>query len=118
MQKSEHTRTPWHFKTHAGTGDCGFKAEGTGVFAEFFADIRYVGEDNRAEALANAEFVIRAVNTYDALVAALEECAEYFDNHSDLYSEDGEMVANKELRLFAVCDEVLKAAGRAAHAQP
>ncbi len=73
---SNHTKTPWDFKTDRLTGDCGFIAEGTGIFAECFADIRHGGENAREECLANAELVKIAVNSHEALVKALKWIAD------------------------------------------
>lgn len=67
-----HTPTPWSFKTDRTTGDCGIYADGTGIFVEVFSDIRSAGENSRAEALANAEFILKAVNSHDAMLAALK----------------------------------------------
>jgi hypothetical protein len=55
----KHTPGPWTFKT-ARNGDNGISASGTGVFAEAFADIHHQGEDNFAEALANARLIVAA----------------------------------------------------------
>lgn len=38
---------------------------------------------------------------------ALEQCAEYFDDRSDVDTSDGEPVANKEMRLLGVVREAL-----------
>jgi len=38
---------------------------------------------------------------------ALEACAEYFDDRSDVDTSDGEPVANKEMRLLGVVREAL-----------
>jgi hypothetical protein len=57
MSKSKHTPGPWKFRTAAFNGDNGISAYETGVFVEAFADIRYAGENNREEALANARLI-------------------------------------------------------------
>lgn len=68
---ANHTPGPWAFKT-AGNGDCGISASRTGYFAEAFADIRYAGEDARAEALANARLIAAAPDILEAAKAIFE----------------------------------------------
>lgn len=56
-------------------------------------------------------FIVRAVNAHDELIAALEECAEYFDNKADAdHDYETGYIPNKEMRLWSVCDEALKLA--------
>lgn len=38
---------------------------------------------------------------------ALHQCAEYFDDHQEVDTSDGEPVANKEMRLLGVVCEAL-----------
>nr|OAP95151.1 hypothetical protein A4U53_18185 [Rhizobium leguminosarum] len=66
-----HTPGPWKFKTDHLKGDCGIHAEGTGIFAEAFTDIRHAGEGNRTEALANARLIAAAPDLLDALKGLL-----------------------------------------------
>lgn len=65
MSETRFTPGPWTFSVHAPTGDCGFRAEGTGVFIEAFADIRHAGEFARDEARANAHLIAAAPTLYD-----------------------------------------------------
>ena len=67
------TPGPLTFRVHAGTGDCGVKAPGTSVVAEFFADLRSSGEGARAEAIANATLYCAAP---DLARLALEQADE------------------------------------------
>lgn len=64
-EKTKHTPGPWTFKTDRITGDNGITAEGTGFFAETFADIRESGENKRDEALANARLIVAAPDMLD-----------------------------------------------------
>ncbi|MBB5663219.1 putative secreted protein [Rhizobium leguminosarum] len=66
MVESKHTPGPWTMRI-AGNGDCGISAEGTGVFAEAFAEIRHSGENARDEAKANARLIAAAPDLLDAL---------------------------------------------------
>lgn len=68
MTDPKHTPGPWEFKT-AANGDNGILAEGTGVFAEAFAEIRHGGENARDEALANARLIAAAPDLLAALKA-------------------------------------------------
>lgn len=47
------------------------------------------------------------ITAEDRLREALEQCAEYFDDRSDVDTRDGEPVANKEMRLLGVVREAL-----------
>ena len=72
MSDVKHTAGPWKFKTDPFTGDCGLHAEGTGIFAEAFADIRHQGECNKPEALANARLIAAAPDMLEALKHILD----------------------------------------------
>jgi hypothetical protein len=63
----QHTPGPWEYTKAASSGDRGIHAEGTGIFAEAFADIRRAGENNSAEALANARLIAAAPDLLEAL---------------------------------------------------
>ena len=65
MKKSEHTPTPWH-KTAL---DKIVNSTGTTVIANL--NLLEFGTDGNT-AIANAAFIVRAVNNHDALVEALE----------------------------------------------
>jgi hypothetical protein len=71
---TQHTPTPWHLlKPNDHSGDCGITALGLpNVLAECFADIRHAGEHSAQEAQANAAHIVKCVNAYEDLVAALK----------------------------------------------
>lgn len=68
----KHTPGPWRFKT-AANGDNGIIADGTGYFAEAFADIHHAGEGAREEALANARLISSAPDMFDAGLAMIND---------------------------------------------
>lgn len=74
-------------------------------------DDRSFNKRTRAEINANAELIVRCVNEHDALVAALEEAREYFDQRADI-SAKNENAPNEEMRLLAVIDAALSRGGR------
>jgi len=67
---AEHTPTPWFFSDpeNGGIGHINSNPEGS-----FYGDIATVWSDG----LANAAFIVKAVNNHDALVKALEGVAEF-----------------------------------------
>lgn len=69
MSDMKHTPGPWAYTEAAITGDRGIHAEGTGIFAEAFADIRRACENNTAEAEANARLIAAAPDMLEALKA-------------------------------------------------
>lgn len=74
-----HTPTPWDWGIHEDTDEIGLLAGDRGIARLF--DTRGVALPiPREEALANAELIVRAVNSHDALVGALEDCAELLDH--------------------------------------
>jgi hypothetical protein len=75
MSAVKHTPGPWFFRADPRTGDHGIVADGTGVFAEAFADIRRAGEGNREEACANARLIAAApdmLELHEKLLAWVE----------------------------------------------
>lgn len=60
MSAGTHTPGPWMFRHDVRSGDNGIYADGTGIFAEVFADIRRAGENARDEAGANARLMAAA----------------------------------------------------------
>lgn len=121
---NKHTPGPWMFRTDAGTGECGINADGTGIFAETYSDIRRAGEFARNEALQNARLIAAAPEMLEALKAedeadaAFDEAEEYTsraDGEGWLYEPTGSMhvteiwgrankllVKAKELRSAAI----------------
>ncbi len=67
MSDTKFTPGPWRYTKAAPSGDRGIHAEGTGIFAEAYADIRHAGENNAAEAEANARLIAAAPDLYAAL---------------------------------------------------
>ncbi len=53
------------------------------------------------------DLMIEAADELAQQREALEQCAEYFDDRSDVDTSDGEPVANKEMRLLGVVREAL-----------
>ena len=91
MKKSEHTPTPWR------VGDAGntvFGPKTDKPAPQIIADLMGCGENRKA----NAAFIVRAVNSHDMLVNALQkllDCAET-EKGMDFYS------AHKELARKAL----------------
>lgn len=74
----------------------------------FTEDCAFIGRqiDARAEELRAAYERIKT------LEADLEECAEYFKDHSDVVDGDyGEPEPNKEMRLYSMIQETLYGPG-------
>jgi hypothetical protein len=76
------TPRPWTIRASSdASGDVGITADVfNNVLAETFADLRFQGERNTAEARANAELIVRAVNAFEPLVAALEDARKAISN--------------------------------------
>ena len=70
MSDTKFTPGPWSCTKAAPSGDRGIYAAGTGIFAEAYADIRRAGENNAAEAEANAHLIAAAPDLYAALLVA------------------------------------------------
>lgn len=103
------TPGPWSMKL-APNGDCGICAEGTGIFAEAFSDIRIQGEGDRIEALANACLMKASPDLYEALrdfVSAQSALADYSGKY------EGE-TWHVLLRRLHACEEPALAALRKA----
>lgn len=66
------TPGPWRYTKAAPSGDRGIYADGTGIFAEAFADIRRAGENNATEAEANAHLIAAAPDMAEALKAVAD----------------------------------------------
>lgn len=73
MSDTKFTPGPWRYTKAAPSGDRGIHAEGTGIFAEAYADIRHAGENNAAEAEANAHLIAAGPDMYAALNGLLNE---------------------------------------------
>lgn len=105
---SSFTPGPWVSKTDPRTGDNGIKADGTGVFAEAFSDIRFGGENARAEALANARLIAAAPTMADAIKGLIGLC-QLLRNRDDCPTEIRQALTHNH-RLIAAY-EALSAAG-------
>lgn len=53
------------------------------------------------------DLMIEAADERDSLREALEQCAEYFDDRSDVDTSDGEPLANDAMRLLGVVQTAL-----------
>jgi hypothetical protein len=55
--------------------------------------------------------VCKVLQVMDALVAALQECEEYFDDRADADCDQDGFIPNKEMRLLTEVREALAQAG-------
>jgi hypothetical protein len=77
------------------------------------ARIHSVSKIGEAEAVANAEFIIRACNSHDALLEALEATAEYIRDDGRL-DNIHEVFSSEDLALLITAEEAIaKAKGGA-----
>lgn len=76
--------------------------------------IAVVQTDGRQETEANAALIIRAINAHDDMLAALRECAGFFERHMGaLYGpgHDIPMAAGAELVLRKIADALKRVEG-------
>lgn len=95
----KHTPTPWqsnHDDILASDDPCDVVAV-------------VVERDDFDETLANAEFIVRAVNSHDKLVKALEECKHWHQGDKWRGSDDADQKGAWN-RHMAIIDEALAAA--------
>ena len=76
---TEATKRPWGYVHHKG-----LDKHLVGAVLENVATV----EDRHGNAKENAEFIVKAVNNHDALVAALEACQIALRTHSPNVPED------------------------------
>lgn len=99
---AEHTPTPWHFEEleHRPDG-CGYIRHETDRF-----EISHHGDTGRTreENLANAALIVKAVNSHDALVNALQNARRYI-NAVIVNTPD-----KKKRRNFGDCLRIIDAA--------
>lgn len=109
MSSAEHTATPWglchHLKSpeHDASCQCGYRgsiwgADGEHIVLEMGSSPDHDGEGklmghtmpqaDRATQLADAAFIVTAVNGYDALVKALERSVVAIDDWLNLYASE------------------------------
>lgn len=98
---AKHTPTPWYTK------------QGAEIFSSTGARICVVsvrGESYEQDE-ATTEFIVRAVNSHDALVKALRECEDYFDQRADAdcVGDPAAYVGNREMTLLGVVLRALEA---------
>ena len=83
---SQHTPTPWNVVTHNGVSLIDGDADRIGV---------------NVEAPANAAFIVRACNSHDALVKALEA----LHIEMDAFRQNAEVSDNTKRHWAKACDE-------------
>ena len=87
---SEATARPW--KMQQNKSHCGFSIWGeSGCLAEGWYEVGRSEADN-AKVKANAELIVRAVNSFDDLLAALKKCSEWNSLHENFSTELDRMV--------------------------
>jgi hypothetical protein len=67
--------------------------------------------EKQADARARAAFIVTSANAHAALLEALTECEEYFDNRADADCDQDGFIPNKEMELLHVVRTALKKAG-------
>ncbi|MGN7750601.1 hypothetical protein [Sinorhizobium sp. 22678] len=72
---------------------------------------RTTGEQIHGSGDETAAIVVRAVNGRADLIAALQECEDYFDNRADADCDQDGYIPNEEMKLLQVVREALKKAG-------
>ena len=80
----EATQRPWGYVHHKGLDKHLVGAVNKYIHLENVATV----EDRHGNAKENAEFIVKAVNNHDALVAALEACQIALRTHSPNVPED------------------------------
>lgn len=60
---------------------------------------------------ANADFIVKAVNSHFDLIEALDACEDYFDNRADADCDQDGYIPNEEMKLLQVVRGALKKAG-------
>ena len=81
---TEATKRPWGYVHHKGLDKHLVGAVNKYIHLENVATV----EDRHGNAKENAEFIVKAVNNHDALVAALEACQIALRTHSPNVPED------------------------------
>lgn len=56
---------------------------------------------------ANAAFIVKAVNSHADLIAALQECEEYFDQRADADCDQDGYIPNEEMKLLTLVRDAL-----------
>ena len=91
----KHTRTPWFLATGCSTTINIDDAKGlAGARNYYLATVTHGDPD---ELQANAEFIVRACNSHDALVAALKAMCDHYGFKNPALQNDAEKVARAAL---------------------
>ncbi len=78
--ETKHTPTPWVYTAEMyGINNMRVYGVTGGIHNQGIANCGY---DARGESKANAGFIVRACNAHDELVAALEQCKNWFEQFS------------------------------------
>lgn len=95
MSAVPHTPTPWRvFKSRDGTKLVGIGGkDGVGILDAGFG----VWAWDDPEGIANAEMVVRAVNSHDALVKALEAATDRLQTFLDTFGDLGDCVTQSDI---------------------
>ncbi|CAN7497083.1 hypothetical protein LJR231_003495 [Phyllobacterium sp. LjRoot231] len=106
MNAPSHTPTPWHLASASNK----FIADAEGIIVARASVHAITSHDYAAD---NAKHIVKCVNAHDDLLNALIDCADYFDGCSDADFDGDTFVANKEMRLKMMIDELLTKIGGA-----
>lgn len=101
------TPIPWSFTMQEEYGKPQFTAVISGDNSKI-ADVKFVFLMHPSECNANAELIVRAVNSHDELVKAAERLLEHLDDSDDC-DQDG----NQRDVLHALREAIAKAKGMA-----
>lgn len=112
---NKHTRTPWTL-TDTTSGELGIRTS-DGFICFLPKPIKYTEQEQRykeetEEYIANAKFIVQAVNNHDSLVKALKTAQEALSKH--WFSSNGEDEYNNEeiIKADNICQDALKKAGQ------
>lgn len=95
----EHSPLPWHVKGH---GHVIAGADGKGVA---------MTRDDEPRGAADAVYIVQAVNSHDALLAALRELIEKWQNGSDSKVGDVSLITEADRCIAAMCAAELAGVG-------
>ena len=108
MSEPKHTKTPWHIAAHSDGAFNSCIRDNKGWSVAYITGCK-AGTDPRGD--ANAEMIVRAVNSHEALMAALETIAGVWDEHpGDVIAADD--ILNPHMMSIQVVVRAALAAGR------